>query len=164
MSCLLNVYVYSTVSGKINSNYYTFDINDIASGINFTEYIDEDIGLAIYVNRVLYETIVAAMKTDKYYFNSNHMATMTTSIYGMPIEVAIKSFEDGQSHSTTDFERSLRIKTALGIGYISLLEDKEIDAYKICVGYESDGTPIIRRLETTNADIERDDYKVTINS
>lgn len=147
MSSLLNFYIYSTVSGKLPSDKYSLDVNNIGDGITISDGLEEDIGLAIYVNRVFYETIVEAMKTNKNYFNDNHLASMDINIGSRPVAAVIKSFENKDEMYTSNIDKSLRIKTPLGIGYISLKSDSESDGYKICIGFDKNNDPIIKQFE-----------------
>lgn len=148
MSSLIHLDIFSAVSGShIDSLNFRYDVNNISDGIEILN-LDEDVVYGIYVNRVLYETIVEAMKTDKNYFNNNHLATMEVNIFERPVDIVIKSFENFNDLYSSDINKSLRIETALGTGYISLLEDSEKDAYKICLGFDSNNKPIIKKLET----------------
>lgn len=148
VSSLLNIYLYSTLTGPLDKNLYKFDINNISKGISVDSSVQEDIGLAIYINRVLYETIVKAMKTKKNYFGSNRLSTIQLNIGENYIDAVVKSFENISDKYSSDIEKSLRIQTAGGIGYISLKPERKNkhNAYKICIGYDGDN-PIIREFE-----------------
>ena len=81
MSSLIYIYLYGSLSGKIDSSLYSLDYNNLAKGIYIEGgTIHEDIGIAVYVNRLLYETIAAAIKEDKNYFNSNRLGSMKLKI------------------------------------------------------------------------------------
>lgn len=147
MSSLLKIYLYNSEGEILKDNDIIFDVNDIGSGITINKTFDEDIGLAIYVNRTLFETLKEAIKTDKNYFNTGVLTTMTIKIGSRPIDAVIRSFENKQEEFSSDINKSLRVRTAIGNGYISLLDDSEKNSYKICVGMDENNNPIIKRFE-----------------
>lgn len=115
--------------------------------VKINENVESDIAVALYVDRVVYESIEKAMKNDKNYFRNNFLTNIMANICGTNIKLKVKSFVNENEKTTSDIEKSLRIQTAYGIGYISLLADSEKDAYKVCIGYDGD-KPIIRAIDT----------------
>ena len=61
--------------------------------IKFFDTMEEDIGFGVYVNRVLYETIVKAMKTDTNYFANNNLGgVIDLKIGDQNLQAVVKSF------------------------------------------------------------------------
>ena len=150
ITSLINIRVFSPSIGDIPVDLYSFDIYNLADGITISNELHDDVGILIYVNRVIYETIAEAMRTNKnYYLGSNRLAKINLNIGGVYLDAIVKSFENKSEYYTSDVNKSLKIRTAVGTGYISLVEENpnNHNAYKICVGYDGD-TPIIREFET----------------
>lgn len=128
-------------------SYGNEDINKcLTVTINDPNY-DKDIAVGIYLNRLLYETIKKALLSDKNYINDNYIASVLVSIAGQKQKVKVKGFINNRDHFSADINKSLRVKTAFGIGYISLLNDDEKDGYKICLGNDKNGKVIIKKFE-----------------
>ena len=149
MSSLLYFYIYSPSSGQINKENIEFNYNDPDGGIKVTANSDDGIGIGVYLNRLLFESIKAAMVTDKNFFSKNKLALMDINIGGFPVRAIVRSFVNKDEMNSSDPAKSLRVKTGFGIGYISLINEKKSvrNAYKICVGFNEDGSPIIKQFE-----------------
>lgn len=137
-------------SGSLPNSYYQVDPKSLK--ITFSKNVDSDIKVILYVNKLLYKSLLKAMKDDKNYFNNNYLTSVFAKIAGENVKLIVKSFPSNSDFSISDINKSLRVSTPYGIGYISLLEETEKniekDNYKVCVGHNSDGTPIIKILET----------------
>lgn len=144
----------SPVSNNILIDYDEFHVT-------FYDKTESNIVVVVYVNRLLFESILENIKNDRFYFNSGNLTTILSNIDGYSMEHVVKAFENSREMNSTDLNKSLRVHTIYGTGYVSLLDDfKEIvdketgeisyrnfeDSYKICVGIEN-GEPIIKRLE-----------------
>jgi len=159
---LVNVKIYTReglldpLSGKYTVNHNT-DISGFS--VNVSSDIDSDIVVAVFLNRLLFESVKIAKEKDVNYFNSNYLTSLIGKINDDSVKIIVKSFINQDNQITTDNSKSLRINTAYGIGYISLLNEVtdptspryKTDYYKVCVGFTTndDGTltPIIKRLE-----------------
>lgn len=136
--------IYSR-GGRMSASQYTFD-NDSMT-LELQDNLMDDFAVSVYVNRLLYESIRKSILTNKDFFNNGYMTNMMVNIAGETVNAVVKKFEDKRVLNSSDIDKSLRIKTPYGVGYISLLEDTDSDGYKICVGHSEDGTPIIRKFE-----------------
>lgn len=141
---LIHVKIFSR-NGKQSGENYSF--NTDAVSIKVGRNVVTDFAVAVYVNRLLYETIKKAMLSDKDFFNDGYMTNMIANIAGERANIRVKKFEDKRAESSSKPEMSLRIKTAYGIGYVSLLDDTDEDGYKVCVGFDAEDNPIIKRFE-----------------
>lgn len=142
---ICQVFVFTADGKQDEGKAYNVDYESLLVKIN--ENIESDIAVALYVDRVVYESIEEAMKNDKNYFRNNFLTNIMANICGTNIKLKVKSFVNENEKTTSDIEKSLRVQTAYGIGYISLLADSEKDAYKVCIGYDGDN-PIIRAIDT----------------
>lgn len=143
-SSLITVRLYNRM-GKMSTGRYNLDTDDLI--LHFSENMKDDFAVRVYVNRLLYESIRKAILLDKDYFSAGFLTTMMTNIAGDNLNIIVKKFENKRDFSSIDDSKSLRIRTAYGIGYISLLDDADTDGYKICIGTDKDGTPIIKKFE-----------------
>lgn len=141
-SALINVKLY-TRNGKLSPVYYNFDSENLT--LDIIEGLNTDFAVSVYVNRVLYETVKKSMQTDTDFFSNGFLTNMYANIAGTNVLIPVKKFPDKISLNSSSIDKSLRIKTAYGIGYVGLDEKTDIDGYKICVGFENN-KPIIRRL------------------
>ena len=146
LSTLIHVDVYSSI-GRISKDYYSVDLDTLS--VKFSKAIKDDIAVAVYLNRLAFESFKKAMITDRNYFNSNHLTNIIANIAGDDVNIVVKSFKNKDEESSIRIATSLRINTVYGVGYISLLDDDNTnDAYKICVGVSDTGEPIIKQFET----------------
>lgn len=144
-SALLCVQLYSNI-GKISEQHYIVNYDELS--IQLSNHITNDVSISILLNRTLFESIKKSMELDTNFFASNLLTTVIANIAGEDVRVVIKSFKSDTEEYLPSLDKCLRINTAYGIGYISLLDDSECDdAYKICVGYDSNNEPIIKQFE-----------------
>lgn len=132
---------------------YTIDYTNMI--INFSNELTSDFTLHVWLNRALYESLVASMSDNKFYLSGNALDKLKVQ-YTDPItnelseyRIAVYKFDSEKDMDTTDINKSLRINTMYGIGYIGLVP--ETDPYaseiKVCIGIDSYNNPIIRCLE-----------------
>ena len=132
--------------GVVPLDDFSFEYESLV--FSFSSTLDSDISISLYVNRLLYESIKIAMQNDSDYFNSNYLTSIIANIADENVRVMVKSFTNDRAMYSASNESALRVKTPYGIGYISLLDDSNtMDAYKICIGYDSDDNPIIKQFE-----------------
>lgn len=129
-------------SGKLTEKEFSFDIENMV--LHVDEDIDSDISVNIYLNRLLYESLLKAMENDEYFFSNSYITSMLARINGKDVKLVVREFKNERDMASMD--KPLRLMTPYGIGYVGLLEDSNEDSYKICVGYK-DNEPIIKRLE-----------------
>jgi len=136
--------------------------------ISISETQGQDFAVSVYVNRALFETVMRAIKLDRFYFSDNALATMSINHYveeiidGVPtlvqkaFTVPIYSFSSEQDvHSKASMilgvlrTNILRVFTAYGLGFIGLTDigDPRSSDYRICIGYTVDNQPVIKCLE-----------------
>jgi len=144
MSQLFHIKIFSN-DGFLNNMDFNTDYDTMT--IKIDNY-NSDIIVMLYMNRLLYETIITAMATDKNFFTSKFLTMMLVKIGQDALNVQVNRFVNDRELQSSDILKSLRIQTQYGPGYIQLLDDADKDAYKICLGYNADGTPIIKRLKT----------------
>lgn len=144
LSSLVHIIVVSSDNYQNIENYdldydsFTLSLNVIGSA---------DVAVAVYVNRLLYDSIKEAMLTDKNYFNSGYLTSIYANVAGSHKKIMVRSFKNKDEWWKSDPDMSLRINTAYGVGYISLLPDNNKDGYKVCVGVDDNGEPVIRKFE-----------------
>lgn len=128
---------------------YRVSYNDINEPLKLTflSEIDSDFAFSVYLNRLLVETIKKAMEEDKNYILARYIGSVLINIGNKKEKVLVKGFINDREKSSTDIMKSLRVNTAFGIGYISLVDDNEKDSYKICLGYDKNNNPIIKQFE-----------------
>lgn len=144
LSSLVYIYINS-VNGKISEDDYYLNYDEMS--IEISNGITNDVSIAIYLNRLLYETIKKAMQDDKNFIDSNYLTTVIANISGETKNIIVKSFKNSNELNNSNLETLLRINTIYGIGYISLLQDDSKDGYKICIGFDKDNKPIVKKLE-----------------
>lgn len=144
LSSLIHLVVVSSDNYK-NIENYDFDYDNFT--LNLKSIGPNDVAVAVYVNRLLYDSIKEAMLTDNSYFNSGYLTSIYANASGLSRKVMVKSFKNKDEWWKSDPNMSLRVNTAYGIGYISLLDDDNKDGYKICIGNDTDGNPIIKKFE-----------------
>lgn len=126
---------------KVNLKTLEVDIENITS----------DILVSVFVDRSVYEAILAAQTSDINLFNDNFLTTVTLNTFdstGKVIEkkAIVKSFIDEHEMNSTDVSKQLRVQTIYGIGYIFLVPetDKRASDMKICLGKDKWGNDIIK--------------------
>ena len=110
---------------------------------------DNDYLLEIFVNRLLYETLLKASKKDTLYPDLSILTMITLNINGVNHRLKVYSFKDDSELYSDDPAKSLRIMTYYGIGYIGLLPydpDKD-ESFNVVVGEDANGNPIIMSLD-----------------
>ncbi len=134
-------------SGALPSTEAIIDYDDLLVTMQLSSA--QDISMAIYVNRLLFEAIKRAMENDEFFFNRNALATILIKIGEEQLRVPVYSFENERDMYSTELNKILRVNTIYGIGYVGLEDDSDdgVDAYKICVG-TAGGAPVIKRLKT----------------
>ena len=138
--------VIRNINGQLDKKHYNFNYENLTAEI--FQSVSSDVVVAIYINRLLYESIKKSMKEDKNYFKSNTLTNIYITIGNEQLKVNVKSFINKRESQKQDILKSLRVQTPYGIGYISLIEDDNKDGYKICLGNDEAGKPIIRKFET----------------
>lgn len=144
--------------GKVD--YETFDI-EFFDGKNKV-YVDSDIVLDIFVNRALLDSLANEMSTHPFYSKKTAMCYMDitvaepyidqynmTSYKGVVKKLRVYLFENDAEMETTDINKSVRVMTPYGIGYVGLVGegDKLASDVKICLGKNKYGNDIIRCFE-----------------
>jgi len=144
--------------GKVD--YETFDV-EFFDGKNKI-YVDSDIVLDIFVNRALLDSLANEMSTHPFYSKKTAMCYMDitvaepyidqynmTSYKGVIKKLRVYLFENDAEMETTDINKSVRVMTPYGIGYIGLVGegDKLASDVKICLGQNKYGNDIIRCFE-----------------
>lgn len=160
---LINIKLYNRI-GELTNVEIDYD----TLTISLNESIDgQDISMAIYADRVLFESLLKAIANDEFFFANNALATLWLNDYlGVAnvdeiedVKVAVYSFPkekdyygkavmiNGEWRSTV-----LRVFTAYGVGFVGLVEanDPRATNYKIVIGIDKDNEPIIRALEKIN--------------
>lgn len=144
LSQLFSIKVFN-YNGEISKDEFEIDYETLT--VHFTSQQETDIAVAVYMNRLLYESINKAMNDDVNYFNKNILTKMLLKIRGINKKAFVKSFTSKTQYRNSDPSKALRIKTPYGIGYISLVANNKTDGYRICVGYDKNNKPIIRKIE-----------------
>ncbi len=145
---LMNVKIY-TRDGILEENLATIDYENLR--ITDMNIDGKDFSVTIYANRALFESILAAIENDEFFFAENALAVVRININDQEYKVKVYSFQNVKEMYSTDPKMSFRIYTPYGIGYVGLLDDNDDpenqEYYKICVGFNTDGSPLIKRLE-----------------
>lgn len=148
---------HNTLDGEGNPlpDDYTVDYKRRSIKIINEEYQQYDIYVMLYVNRLGYEAIKKAILEDKFYFNSNLLTyiygkTVSSSGVEKPVKLVIKSFANSKEMQSSDNNFALRVNTAYGIGYVGLkdIKNNNKNAYRVCVGIDDKGKPIVKEIET----------------
>lgn len=151
ISSLINIKVYDGQSYLSEDNAYLTQevINKEPKLIlHVINDLKTDLGIFIYLNRALYESIKTAMEKDLFYFNDNYITTLYGRIGDITVMLPVKSFINERDLYNRDANKLLRVMTSNGVGYLELDDDNlnsNDDYYKICVGY-NDEQPIIKKL------------------
>ena len=133
---------------------YTVDYDNLL--VIFDEAIHSDFVLNVWINRSLVELLEEQMTSGKSFFlNDAAMTTADIDYYdydtdsSVQAKVKIYRFQSDAEMEDTDINKSFRIKTIYGIGYFGLVPEGHESAspYKVCVGMDDFGNPIIRCLE-----------------
>ena len=151
---------------QVNFKYFDvqneIDYNDLT--VTFSDPIRSEFILNVYLNNNAFNVLFSAMKKNSFYFSQNAMSSLSV-VYqsgidgsGNPIlskhKIRIYKFKNLTEQYKQDINKSLRIMTIYGIGYIGLVAENDPLAsnVKICLGYDQFNKPIIRALElvTTN--------------
>jgi hypothetical protein len=131
--------------------------------VDFAEPIDTDLVLDVFVNRAVYAVLIDKMNSDSFYSNSASLATVDLTYVDdgyvdsdgnvvsktVTAKARVYSFQSEEELSSTDINKSLRVNTPYGIGYIGLVMEGTSTAspFKICAGTDKYGNSIIRCLE-----------------
>jgi hypothetical protein len=143
---LINI-VITNRNGLLTENEVTINYEDLS--VTFSETYAQDFSVSVYVNRAVYETIAAAMEDDSIFFKDNIIAVFRININGEQKIVPVYKLRPTQDESRNPLT-SLRIKTKYGIGYVGLLDvtdEPTEDEYRICIGNDLSGNPIIKKLD-----------------
>ena len=126
--------------GYLDEKYYNIDYEKMT--IKISSKLDYDIHICVYVNRAVFETLKAARDKDKFYFDDGVLTSMIINDGCGNNRVAIYNIDDDSKDDT-----SLRIQTVYGTGYIKIKNSSaKSDAYRICVGYDNNNKPIIKKM------------------
>jgi hypothetical protein len=145
ISDLIRITMYNR-SGPLSVQNFVVDYDYLLTTIKLTDA--QDVSLSIYVNRLLFEAINKAMERDEFFFNRNALAVMYIKVGEASLKVPVYSFVNEKDMYSSDPNKILRINTIYGVGYIGLEPDNSEEGYKICIGYNGEDEPIIRRLKT----------------
>ena len=122
--------------------------------IDFDSPVDTDIVLDIFVNRLMYDAVVKEMSQNIFYRNDYALSTLEIDYYDDNNElvrnkVRVYAFKDEKEYEDTTLEKSLRVYTPYGVGFVGLVREDNRNAspFKICLGYDKYGNAIIRCLE-----------------
>ena len=125
--------------GYLDTKYYNIDYDKLT--IKVSNKLNSDIGVAMYVNRALFETLKVARDKDKFYFDDGVLTSMIINDGCGNSRATIYHISDDVKDDT-----SLRIQTVYGTGYLKIkASSAKTDSYRICVGYDGD-KPIIKKL------------------
>jgi hypothetical protein len=152
--------VLTTQNKLVNTNGNTKTYEDVVVDyenltVNFVnDNNDQDFAVNMFVDRAMYESMLIAMDNDINSFNNNIMSYFRININGVEEKVPVYSFESYNELFTTDINKTFRIKTLYGIGYLGLVtaNDPRASEYAIVIGFNSDESPIIRYLEIIKED------------
>ena len=122
--------------------------------IDFDSPVDSDIVLDVFVNRLMYDAIVKEMKKNTFFKNQYALSVLKLSYYDDEGNLVTKNsriyaFKDENEMNSTELEKSLRVYTPYGVGYVGLVREDSPNAsqFKICLGQDKYGNNIIRCLE-----------------
>lgn len=157
----LHELLYIQVQFKYFDTAYEVDYDKLL--VTFTEPIRSEFILNVYLNNNAYHVLLNAMKKNSFYFSQNAMSSLS-AVYldgyddnGKEIlskhKIRIYKFANLTDQYKRDIDKSLRIMTIYGVGYIGLVPEDDIKAsdVKICIGYDSFNKPIIRALELVDS-------------
>lgn len=152
LSALIHIRVFSN-QGEISNALFSFDYSTLGVTLLNESYVQSDIGIAMYINRLAYESLLKAVSESKFYFNSNFLTTVKSKVIEdnseKNVDIAVHSFASSRERLSSDDAMCFRINTAYGIGYIGLSDpdDSEENSYRICIGFDSDNNAIIKQFE-----------------
>lgn len=123
--------------------------------VSFSEPVDSDIVFDVFVNRAMFDSVATDMVNDTFYSQPESMTRMNIVIYDSATESLIEQpvrvyfFENEADMSSTEINKSLRVNTPYGIGYVGLVQEGDPSAsdLKICLGTNKYGNYIIRCFE-----------------
>ena len=157
----LHELLYIQVQFKYFDTAYEVDYDKLL--VTFTEPIRSEFILNVYLNNNAYHVLLNAMKKNSFYFSQNAMSSLSV-VYldgyddnGKEIlskhKIRIYKFANLTDQYKRDIDKSLRIMTIYGVGYIGLVPEDDVKAsdVKICIGYDSFNKPIIRALELVDS-------------
>lgn len=169
LSLILKEYVVRIHSYAIQNNVDTtqllaieidadteYDVDYDNLIITFSNPIHSDFILNVWINRSLVELLEEQMANgNSFFLNESAMTTANINYYDydtdsdIQAKVKIYRFQSDTEMEDTDINKSFRIKTIYGIGYFGLVPEGHESAspYKVCVGMDDFGNPIIRCLE-----------------
>ena len=148
---LMNIIV-RTKSGNTEMvgtvDYETLDVT-------FSEPVDSDIVFDVFVNRAMFDSVATDMVNDTFYSQSDSMTRMNIIIYDSTTESLIEQpvrvyyFKNEDDMTSTEINKSLRVYTPYGVGYVGLVQEGDSSAsnLKICLGTNKYGNYIIRCFE-----------------
>lgn len=133
---------YSQDDIVFTMDYENFEIN--IENAEFSEVL-----IRLYINRAMYDTLMAAIENDSYFFNKSVMSYMDVILWNKDLKknvikkVQIKYFEDAQEMYDENPLKALKIYTKYGYGYLNIkpyVEDPERtdDIFLVCLGYRKD--------------------------
>jgi hypothetical protein len=130
-------------TGYLDEKYYNIDYEKMT--VKVSNKLTSYIGIGVYVNRAVFETLKAARANNKFYFDEGILTSMIINDGCGNNKVAIYNIDSENKDDT-----SLRIQTVYGTGYIKIKNSSaKSDCYRICVGYDGD-TPIIKKPTIKN--------------
>jgi hypothetical protein len=145
-SDLVRITMYNRNGSLINEDI-SVDYDLLSVIVNLSSA--QDISLSIYVNRLLFEAIQKAIQKDEFFFSQNALASVKIKFNDELLRVPVYSFINERDMYSTELNKSLRINTIYGIGYIGLEDDNGEEGYKICVAYDGEN-PVIKKLQILN--------------
>lgn len=124
--------------------------------VDFDAPVETDIVLDIFINRAMYETLLTIMNRHNFYSKDNALGSLSIGYIDDNNKLQ-KDLVRVYKLNEEDFdnkilEKSLRVLTPYGIGYVGLVMEGEPSAsdYKICLGKDKYNNNIIRCLELVN--------------
>jgi hypothetical protein len=148
---------YANNSPKVG----TVDYDNLC--LDFSSPVDTDIVLDVFVNRAVYAVLVEKMQADSFFSSAAALSVLkltytddnTVDSSGnviskqVTVNARIYDFLSEAEYASTDINKSLRINTQYGVGYVGLVMEGTATAspFKICVGKDQYGNDIIRCLE-----------------
>ncbi len=115
-----------------------------------------DVVLDVFVNKAEFATMASLMESNAAYSDDElisviRMNTDQIDSDGNPVQIraGIYAFKSNDDMLDTSIDKSLRIYTELGVGYIGLVaeDDDKASPFKICLGVDRYGSKIIRAFK-----------------
>ena len=140
----------------------TYSFNDATLGkvdyenmyLDFDNPIDTDIVLDVFLNKAMFQSILKHIEDDTFYKNEYALSILKLNYYDdnnqlQEYKVRVYAFKNDDEMYSTDLNKSLRVCTPYGIGYVGLVREGNLNAsnIKICLGQDKYGNNIIRCLE-----------------